>query len=363
MASYSSFFVFLFHSFFFLSISNAQPSSSSRPGGLEFTVARDPSTLQYVTNISLGKVPTNLVIDLGGKRSWIYSSRGCASTPISGVVTARSNNLKNREWVSGPNVTARGISFGCEKTTGMLRGLAKGANGIAGLGRSSGLSLASQFAAAFRFPQKFILELSSGDNGVMYFGDGPYTDRQYRHRLVYTPLITNSHFSSEYFVDVKSIEIDGANVELNRGLLTINKKNGVGGTKFSTLVPYTTMETSIYKAFTSAYIQRAKTMGISMVAPIAPFSACFNVSTIENRPDGLVVPTIVLSLPNKVNWQMIGTGTSLEYVKRNVLCLAFVDGGSKPKTSIVIGGHQMQYSIIEFDIARSRLGFSPPIQV
>ncbi|RZC51440.1 hypothetical protein C5167_019865 [Papaver somniferum] len=245
----------------------------------------------------------------------------------------------------------------------MLRGLAKGANGIAGFGRSSELSLASQFSAAFRFPKKFTSELSSTDSGVMYFGDGPYTDQQYRHQLVYTPLITNPHFSSEYFVDVRSIEIDGVNVAINKGLPTINKKNGVGGTKFSTLVPYTTMETSIYKAFTSAYIQRAKTMGISLVAPVAPFTACFNLSTIVNQPDGLVVPTIVLTLPNKVNWQMIGPGTSLKYVKRSVLCLAFVDGGSKPKTSIVIGGHQMQFSIIEFDIAGSRLGFSPPIQV
>ncbi|KAI3978143.1 hypothetical protein MKX01_012974 [Papaver californicum] len=167
--------------------------------------------------------------------------------------------------------------------------------------------------------------------------------RQYWYPFVYTPLITNSHFSSEYFVDVKSIIIDGANVALNRGLLTINKKNGVGGTKFSTL--------------------RAKAMGISMVAPIAPFSACFNVSTIENRPDGHPVPTIILSLPNKVNWHMIGSRTSLKYVNRNVLCLAFVDGGSKPKTSIVIGGHHMQNTIIEFDIAGSILGFSEPFQV
>ncbi|KAI3960927.1 hypothetical protein MKW98_019128 [Papaver atlanticum] len=363
MASNSSVFAFLLLGFFILSVSNAQqPSSSSRPSGLVFTVTRDPSTLQYLTKISLGKIPVNVVVDLGRKSSWIYSSRGCASASISGVVTAQSNNLKNGEWVSGPNVTARGITFGCEASAGALRGLAKGAKGIVGLGRS-GSSLTSQFASAFRFSRKFAMELSSTNEGTLYFGDGPYTNQQFRQPLAYTPLIANSYFSSDYFVDVKYIEIGNTNVTYNKGLLSINKKNGTGGTKFSTLVPYTAMETSIYKAFTSLYIQRAKAMGISTVSPVAPFSACFNASTIESRPDGLVVPTIVLGLRNDAFWQMTGPSNSLKLVKDNVYCLAFVDGGLKPKTSIVIGGHQMQFNIMEFDIPRSRLGFSPPVQV
>ncbi|RZC54809.1 hypothetical protein C5167_013663 [Papaver somniferum] len=361
MASYSSFFAFLFLSFFFLSVSNAQPSSSSRPGGLFFSVYRDQFTLQYVTT-PLGKVPRNVVIDIGRKSSWIYSSAGCASPTISAVITAQSNDLKNGEWVSGPNVTATGISLGCEKNSSALRGLAKGVRGIVGLGRSSS-SLTSQFSAAFRFPQKFAVELSSDTGGSLYFGDGPYTNQNFRQQLVYTPLLTNSFFPSDYFVDVRSIEIDGSVVAINKGLLSINKSNGVGGTKFSTLVPYTRMETSIFKAFTSTYIKAAKARGISTTAPIAPFSTCFNASTIESRPDGLVVPSISLRMPNNVNWVTNGPGTTLKFVKDNVYCLAFVDGGAKPATSIVIGGHQMQFSIIEFDNARSRLGFSPPIQV
>ncbi|XP_026378723.1 basic 7S globulin 2-like [Papaver somniferum] len=355
MASYSSFFAILLLSFFFLSASGAQPPSSSRPSGLVFSVTIDPSTLQYLTKISLETVPINVVVDLGGESSWIYSSQGCAST--SGDVTVQSNNLKNGDWVSGPNVTARGISLGCETTTGVLLGLAKGAEGIAGLGRS-GLSLASQLSAAFQLPQKFALDLSSPSGGSMYFGNGPYPDQQ----LAYTPLITNSCFPSDYFVDVKSMEIDNGNVTYDEGMLSIDNENGVGGTKFSTLVPYTTMETSIYKAFTSIYINRAQAMNISAVAPAWPFHACFSASTIQSRPDGLVVPKILFRLSNNVNW-MISPGNALKLVKKDVYCLAFVDGGSKPKTSIVIGGHQMQYNIIEFDVARSRLGFRPRVQI
>ncbi|KAI3938454.1 hypothetical protein MKW98_015353 [Papaver atlanticum] len=406
------------------SFSNAQPFSSSRPRGLVFPVHKDPATLQYVTQISLGatKVPVNFVVDLGGKVSWIHSKGGCSTSLyspvdckspqcslatksaspvfcvnntcslyaanlithsatnadlVSGVVTVQPSDVidpTTGEWISGPNVTALKFPFGCETTIGLLEGLPKGVKGMVSLGRSS-LSLASQFSAAFRFPRKFALYLSSADNGFVFFGDAPYIIQhsgwQLMSSLSYTPLLLNPMATeswstapnSDYYIDVKSIEIDGEVVRLNKALLSINKKDGVGGTRFSTLDPYTAMQTSIYKAFTSVYIKRAKAMGISRVASVAPFTACFNSSTMTQRPEGYLVPTINLVLPKNVKWQMIGTGNSLVYVRDNVFCLGFVDGGSTARTSIVIGGHQMQYNVLQFDIPRSRLGFSPPMQV
>jgi hypothetical protein len=35
-----------------------------------------------------------------------------------------------------------------------------------------------------------------------------------------------------------------------------------------------------------------------------------------------------------------------------------VDGGVNPRTSIVIGGHQLEDNLLQFDLAASRLGFS-----
>ncbi|KAM1380189.1 hypothetical protein ACFX2I_021950 [Malus domestica] len=49
---------------------------------------------------------------------------------------------------------------------------------------------------------------------------------------------------------------------------------------------------------------------------------------------------------------------SMVYVSNDVLCLGFVDGGEKPRTSIVIGGHQLEDNLLQFDLATSRLGFS-----
>jgi hypothetical protein len=40
------------------------------------------------------------------------------------------------------------------------------------------------------------------------------------------------------------------------------------------------------------------------------------------------------------------------------LCLGFVNGGENARTSIVIGGHQLEDNLVQFDLATSRVGFS-----
>lgn len=41
-----------------------------------------------------------------------------------------------------------------------------------------------------------------------------------------------------------------------------------------------------------------------------------------------------------------------------VTCLGFVDRGSHPKASIVIGAYQLEDNLLQFDLSRSRLGLS-----
>jgi hypothetical protein len=45
-------------------------------------------------------------------------------------------------------------------------------------------------------------------------------------------------------------------------------------------------------------------------------------------------------------------------INDDVLCLGFVNGGRNPRTSIVIGGYQLENNLVQFDLAASRLGFS-----
>ncbi|KAB5545408.1 hypothetical protein DKX38_013520 [Salix brachista] len=73
---------------------------------------------------------------------------------------------------------------------------------------------------------------------------------------------------------------------------------------------------------------------------------------------GPAVPQIDLVLQNSgVFWRIFGANSMVQ-VKSDVLCLGFVDGGLEPRTSIVIGGYQLENNLLQFDLATSRLGFS-----
>lgn len=202
----------------------------------------------------------------------------------------------------------------------------------------------------------------------MFFGDGPYVllpKVDASQSLTYTPLITNpvstasAYFqgeaSVEYFIGVKSIKINGKAVPLNATLLSIDSQ-GYGGTKISTVHPYTVLETSIYKAVTQAFLKELST--ITRVASVSPFGACFSSKDIGSTRVGPAVPPIDLVLQRQsVYWRVFGANSMVQ-VSDNVLCLGFVDGGVNPRTSIVIGGRQLEDNLLQFDLATSRLGFS-----
>ncbi|KAI3986885.1 hypothetical protein MKX01_014586 [Papaver californicum] len=426
MASSAIHFLLLF---VFASFSNAQiPITSSKPASIFFDLERDPTTLQYMIKINQGtpRADVKLVLDLGGKLPWLRCDKGynsstyqavkCASPQCSlpnkpavgtselcngtansacSIFTSNpvTRSVRKGELISDlvtiisndafPVASARRIAFGCTTTGSMLNGLAKGAKGVAGLGRSSSLSLVPQFAVSCRFSRIFAVELveNGGDNdhgSRIYFGGGPYiyinwvqTDFATR-ILTYTPLLINPKSREEYYIDLKSIKVHGYTVPINQKLLSINKKTGIGGTKIDIRIPYTTLETSIYKAFIKTHIRWAEEwniqngiwgeepLNISRVAPVAPFTACYNSSTLPHvlafsgsyPPGGASVSFIF----PKSAWNV--SLFDLVRVKDGVDCVGVLDGGSKPTASIVIGARQI--SFLEFDISRSRLGFMEP---
>ncbi|RZC63961.1 hypothetical protein C5167_025735 [Papaver somniferum] len=411
---------FLFSTLVFLSLSSLSSSqpTSFRPKALVLPITKDASTLQYLTQIKQRTplVSIDVVVDLGGQFLWVDCEQGyisstykparcgsaqcslasksptcgtCFSPPRPGcnnntcglfpgntithtstsgelasdVVSVQSTDGSN----PGADVTVKQFIFNCAPTS-LLEGLAKGAKGMAGFGREK-IGLPWQFSAAFSFPRKFAMCLSSG-KGVMFFGDGPYVlqpEKEISSSLQYTPLLINpvstagafsqGEKSVEYFIGVKSIRIDEKEVPVNKNLLSITT-DGVGGTKISTVNPYTVMETSIYKAVVDAFTKEAAARNISRVASVAPFGACFSRKNVLSTRLGAAVPTIELVLQNeKTIWRIFGAN-SIVQVSDDVLCLGIVDGGANPRTSIVLGGYQLENNLLQFDIARSRLGFS-----
>ncbi|XP_047339955.1 probable aspartic proteinase GIP2 [Impatiens glandulifera] len=376
------------------------------PRSVLIPVTKDPKALQYLTQIKQRTplVPLTLVLDLGGQSLWVdcesdyisssYRSVHCGS-PLCKLSPSRicrdcspvkpgcSKNFcsifseNTATWSIAPGELATDLvsfpstngvpparlPFNCGPTY-LLEGLAEGVKGMVGLGLRN-LSISTQLAVTYRFPRTFAMCLASS-KGVVLFGHGPYSflpGIDMSKRLTYTPLIINpvstasaffeGDISSEYFMHVRAIKFNGREISINKTRLIISK-DGRGGTKFSNMIPYTTLERSIYKAVTAAF---GRFMKVARVKAVKPFSICYNSSMLGVTRVGYAVPQIELVLPGKSSWLIFGAN-SLMNVKKDVVCFAFIDGGLNPVTSIVIGGYQLEDNLLQFDLGKLRIGFS-----
>ncbi|VVA89807.1 unnamed protein product [Arabis nemorensis] len=404
---------------FSLSSSISFALSSFQPKALILPVTKDKSTLQYTTVINQRTplVAASVVFDLGGRDLWVdceknyvsttYKSARCNSAvcsragprdceqcfspprpgcnnntchtfpdnTVTGTIITSGEiavDVVSIQSINGSNpgrvVKIPNLIFVCGSTN-LLERLASGTVGMAGMGRHN-IGLPSQFATAFSFNRKkFAVCLTSG-RGVAFFGDVTYkflpgiqiSD------LTTTPLLINpvstasayvqGERSSEYFIGVTDIKIADKSVPINKAILKINGATGYGGTKISTVNPYTEMETSIFNAFTSAFVRAATARNISRVSSVAPFGACFSTANVGVTRVGYAVPEIQLVLQsNDVVWRVFGAN-SMVSVRDDVICLGFVDGGVNARTSVVVGGYQLEDNLIEFDLASNRFGFS-----
>ncbi|KAK9698259.1 hypothetical protein RND81_08G092000 [Saponaria officinalis] len=354
-------------------------------------IFKDQTTLQYRARMQQGtpSMLMSLTVDLGGPFSWIDCSHGyksstygpahcglapCASfgpeqtcgdcrsgsnprpgcnnntcsviavNPINGksVVGEVASDIITVHSTEG--LVSAHTDFVCA-TTRLLQGLSKGVNGVVGFGRGRS-SLLTQFDSefsdeVFRFPLKFAICLSSStrSSGFAIFGNNKFSSSK---SLQFTPMIQNlkGDRSTDYYLNVNAININGKQVQLNTTLLNTDSQ-GNGGTKISTVHPYTC---SVTDAFTE------EVNGAMTVQPVKPFGACY-----ESK--GLVIPVIDLVLHKKsVSWKITGTN-SMVRVNENISCLGFVEGGVNSKASVVIRGHQLEDNLLQFSVTEG-IGFS-----
>ncbi|KAI3834762.1 hypothetical protein MKW92_029558 [Papaver armeniacum] len=387
--------------------SNAQPTSSSRPQGVVLPVTKDASTLQYLTYMKQRTplVSDSLVINLnrefqwvdcendyvsssnrtlscsGKECSWIYGAscgrppRPPGFQPCRGFIYNSDQGVFASDVVSipssingsitGPDVVIKEFLFGCGSNS-MLQGLAKGVKGIAGFGASE-VSIPSQFSLALRIPRIFSMCLpsstASSARGVIFIGGGPYKMQpgiDLSTSLTYTPfynsLIGPTNGSSWYYIQVKSINIGGKKVPMVSDNTTFDSMGFMKLTSISTIDPYTILPSSVYKPFISIFIEKSRAMGIARVASVVPFGACFDSRNIISTRLGGLVPEINFVLhTEKAVWRFSGYNSMVK-VSDKVSCLGFVDGGEL--ASLVIGGHQLEDNLLEFNLAEKMLGFT-----
>ncbi|XP_021750362.1 basic 7S globulin-like [Chenopodium quinoa] len=412
----ASFICSILLTYIILTTTSASALTSFHPNKtLVLTVSKDPSTLQYTTKViqRTPPVPVLLTLDLSTPISWVlcgnryvsttYRPASCGSPPCILANTKRCRTCGPTPFKSGCNKnTCRTLSLnnpftnvsprrGGELATDVIRinstdgsnpgqlvtmpnnlfvcapmsllqGLAKGVSGVAGLGRSK-TSLPTQLSSSFRLPQKFALCLPPlRENGVVFIGDGPYNfypGVDATTLLSYTPIIANSARPNNYFIGVQGIKVGNKNVTLNKSLLSINRK-GSGGTMLSVNHPYTLLQSSIYKAVTAAFDGQLRNSSFpaKRVPPVKPFQLCYDPTSLSYTRIGPVVPDIDLVLQSKKVFWRIAATNSIVRASDNAYCLGILDGGKNPRTSILVGGFQIEDNLLQFDLAKSRLGFS-----
>lgn len=279
---------------------------------------------------------------------------------------------------SGSHVSISKFIFACAKAWN-LGELATGVKGMLGLAKTQ-IALPTQLSSAFggSFRRKFAICLpsTSKSNGVLFFGDSPYVfypgynkskaiDVSYRfkhtrfhvnYERTASPRVQGAQMP-EYFVKVSSIWVNKKPIPINSTLLDFHR-TGIGGSKITTIKPYTILHTSIYKSLVKVFDEEIRIWNASKVAPVAPFKDCYSTGNLAMTLLGIVVPDIAFVFENKyVYWEIYGANSMVE-ISHDVVCLGFLDGGSDTTTSIVIGAHQMQDNLFQFDIAASRLAFT-----
>ncbi|KAK4418255.1 putative aspartic proteinase GIP1 [Sesamum alatum] len=353
-------------------------------------ITTDLSSKRYMLRIYLKAPPqpANLVLDLGASFSTlVYCSRshdssfgstsckarydspgpGCSSDSLAMPVTDGRN--------PGQLGVIPGFVFACGNRS-LLKGLVKGAAGLAGLGRSN-LSIPAQVSSFSSDNLVFALCLSGSPSapGVAFFGSGgPYyflPEIDLSKYLNYTPLLSNpagstvinySNPSNEYFIGLTAINVNGKAVEFNQTLLSH------GGTKLSTVTPYTTLHSTIYRALTEAFVNESAALNLTVTQPVKPFNVCYNAEEVMITRIGPAVPTVDFVLQDDdddVIWRIFGWNSMVRIFRDgvDVYCLGFLDGGPNPKSTVVIGGHQMDDNLLQFDLESNRLGFSSSLLV
>ncbi|KAJ0979623.1 hypothetical protein J5N97_015097 [Dioscorea zingiberensis] len=383
-----------------LLLSCQPPTSISSPLPLLSPISKDPTTLHYTTPIHLPPCPNpiHLLFHLGSHSSWLHcpSNHSFTSTltPLpcpSSLCFSCSHNtcsLLSENPLShhsthtpalqttlslpsttghhpGPFIPLPHHLFSCSPSS-LHKGLPKSSSGLLSLGLSNS-SFPSQLSSSLSLPNtlSFCLSGSPSAPGVAFFGSpGPFfflplPNLDISSSLSYTPLLPfpDSLHNTEYYINVTAIRVNGNPLPLNPSLFS-------GGTKLSTVQPYTTMQTSIYSAFVKAFMDEAAKMNLRLTAPVKPFTVCYSAHDVRASFTGPIVPEVDLVLhgdDDDVVWRMFGVNSMVWMEMGASMCLAFIDGGHKlggGAASIVVGGHQMEDVLVQLDLEGMKLGFS-----
>ncbi|CAH8313613.1 unnamed protein product [Eruca vesicaria subsp. sativa] len=342
-------------------------------------ITKDEPTKQLYTTLNAPS-PVNLLLDLKTDLTWL-NCRKLKPSPTLRLVSCQSSTCKSlhgngcdgktktclyrqptplgitpvlttgrvvQDRATFSKASLSHFTFSCAEEK-HFQGFSPQVAGVLGLSPGQ-FSFWRQVTTAFNIIPKFSLCLPSSGNGHLYIGGAKGGNNKVPMTL--TPLKNIGY--GDYLLSVKSFYVGGSPLSLNPSLLE-------AGAKLSTVVPYTVLHTDIYNALARSFTQKATKIGMFEAPGHEPFTDCFDEGASTRNQRGLKnVPVIEIGLPGRageVKWSFHGENTVVR-VLETVICLAFIDGGKQLKESVIIGTHQLQDYMIDFDFSTTRMAFS-----
>jgi len=248
----------------------------------------------------------------------------------------------------------KNLAFGCGfKTSGpsVTGSSFNGAQGVMGLGRGP-ISFTSQLGRKFGNTFSYCLldyTLSPPPKSYLTIGASS-NDAVSRKLFSYTPFVTNPLSPSFYYIIIQSVSVDGVRLPISPSVWGIDD-NGNGGTVLDSGTTLSFLAEPAYKQVLAAFRRRVRLPAAEGAAALG-FDLCVNVSGTA-RPR---LPKLRFVLAGKAVLSPPAGNYFIEPVD-GVKCLAVQP--VRPGSGFSVVGNLMQQGFLfEFDLDRSRIGFS-----
>ncbi|KAG2667358.1 hypothetical protein I3760_15G110100 [Carya illinoinensis] len=237
----------------------------------------------------------------------------------------------------GSSGALNNIALGCGHDN---EGLFVGAAGLLGLGGGS-LSFPYQIkASSFSY---CLVDRDSSMSSTLDFNSAPPADS------VTTTLLKNEKIDTFYFVGVDGLSVGGMPLPIPASVFQMDA-SGNGGIIIDSGTVITRLQTQAYNALRDAFVRL--TRDLPSTRGVALFDTCYDLSSRTS----VQVPTVSFRFSGGESLKLPAKNYLIPVDSAGTYCLAFAP---TPSSLSIIGNFQQQGTRVSYDLANSRLAFSP----
>ncbi|KAA8544832.1 hypothetical protein F0562_019616 [Nyssa sinensis] len=239
-----------------------------------------------------------------------------------------------------PSQTLPAFVFGCGQNN---QGLFGQTAGLIGLARHK-LSMLAQLSTKYGYAFSYCLPTSGGSGGSLSIGSTSLISSP-SSAYKFTPMITDSHDRSLYFLRLAAITVAGKPIVVAVSQYSVPTILDSGTT-------ITRLPMSIYTALRQAFVKIMMSSNYQMAPPYSILDACFKGSLKEMS----AVPKVGMIFQGGADLTLAPHNILFD-VDKGITCLAFATNSATGGVAI-IGNHQQQTYKVGYDVSNSRIGFA-----